>query len=69
VCADRVAAGGTCTGRDSAECVDGCYCPSSSLHCTAQVAAGAVCTTADMCQSGSCSNGTCQPSSFDLCAS
>jgi hypothetical protein len=69
VCADRVAAGGTCTGRDSAECVDGYYCPSGSLHCTAQVAAGAACTTAAMCQSGSCSSGTCQPNGFDLCGS
>jgi hypothetical protein len=69
VCTDRVSAGGTCIGRDSAECVDGYYCPSGFLQCTAQAAAGAACTTSAMCQSGACSNGTCQANGFDLCGS
>jgi hypothetical protein len=69
VCVDRVADGSACTGSYSDECVDGYYCPSSSMQCTAQVPGGAPCTTGAMCQSGTCSSGTCRPISLDLCGS
>jgi len=64
-CAAAVAAGGACTGNDSAECVAGYYCPTTGTkQCTAQLANGAPCTDDSMCQSGNCSS-TCQPGFLD----
>jgi hypothetical protein len=65
-CTARLAAGAVCTGSDSAECMDGYYCPSGSpKQCTAQLAQGASCTDSDMCQSGNCSGGVCKAGFLD----
>ncbi len=58
-CAARVAAGESCVGGDTMECVDGQFCESSSKRCTAKVANGGKCTIPSNCQSNYCLNGTC----------
>ncbi len=64
-CVARFAAGGACTGNDSAECVDGYYCPTTGTkQCTAQLGTGAQCSDDAMCQSDMCST-TCQPGFID----
>ena len=65
-CVARVAAGATCTGSDSSECVAGYYCPTNPpRQCTAQVGIGAQCGSSTECQSGNCSNSTCQSGGLD----
>jgi hypothetical protein len=65
-CVGRVVAGGTCTGVDAAECVEGYYCPDASpRQCTAKVATGATCTSDSMCSSGNCDGTTCKPSGLE----
>lgn len=60
LCVARVPAGGSCTGTDPSECVDGYYCPASSpKQCTAQLANGGSCTASFMCRSGYCVNNIC----------
>jgi hypothetical protein len=64
-CVPRVAAGGTCTGSDDSECVDGYACESGSQLCRAKAANGATCTTSAMCQSDNCSSGGICQSGFN----
>ena len=58
-CTARVATGSTCTGSDTAECIDGNYCSSGSKLCTGKVANGGACSGSTMCQSGYCLNTVC----------
>jgi hypothetical protein len=62
-CSPRVLAGGPCTGTVStAECAVGYYCPAASpRYCTAQLGTGASCSSPDMCKSGNCLEGKCNP--------
>jgi hypothetical protein len=63
VCTTKISAGGACTGIAGSECVDSAYCDTSALQCKPKVADGGACTSLITCQSGYCSNGTCQGSS------
>jgi hypothetical protein len=58
-CASRVAAGDSCAGGDTMECVDGQFCESSAKRCTAKVANGGKCTIPSNCQSNYCLNNSC----------
>jgi hypothetical protein len=57
-CVAQIAAGGTCTGGQNDECVDGNLCLNS--RCVAQGARGAFCSDFTMCLSGNCVGHACQ---------
>jgi hypothetical protein len=63
VCTTKVDVGGACTGIAGSECVDSAYCDTSAKKCVSKLANGGDCTSSTVCQSGYCSNGTCQGSS------
>ena len=57
-CVDFAPVGGRCNLSEYLVCGSGAYCDEAN-HCRAKLGGGMSCTSGEMCQSGTCSSGTC----------